>query len=215
MPVWRSGLVKLAKVGLHLFYRWPGSWGAVSVLRVAASGDEPRIPVLASLSAAHGGTGMGLGTSMDLGSADPAADPAMSARTGALTYLPLDDTDAALHPAARTGLVGPGLAGSSESRTAGSMGRIVLMLDPAAFPGTYAMRALAACADRDRCAVVGELLSAAATGAKAQGPAFVYVRDRRTGAEGAWWDCQALPRANPTRCLPQGSALTRLLAEWR
>jgi hypothetical protein len=73
------------------------------------------------------------------------------------------------------------------------------------------MRALAACADRERCAVFGQLLGAA----PAQGPGFVYVRDRRKGAEGAWWDCQALPRANRSRCLPQGSALARLLAEWR
>ena len=78
-------------------------------------------------------------------------------------------------------------------------------------PGTYAMRALAACAERERCAVVGELLGAAA----GQGPGFVYLRDRRTGAEGAWWDCAALPRAKPTRCLPKGTALARMLADWR
>ncbi|MBX9883630.1 MAG: hypothetical protein K2X68_01530, partial [Novosphingobium sp.] len=88
-------------------------------------------------------------------------------------------------------------------------GRILLMLDPAAFPGTYAMRALAVCAERERCGVVGELLGAA----PGQGPGFIYLRDRRTGAEGAWWDCTALPRANPARCLPKGTALTRLLAE--
>ena len=70
---------------------------------------------------------------------------------------------------------------------------------------------LAACAERERCAVVGELLGAAA----GQGPGFVYLRDRRTGAEGAWWDCAALPRANPTRCLPKGTALARMLADWR
>ena len=88
---------------------------------------------------------------------------------------------------------------------------MALMLDPAAFPGSYAMRALAACADRERCAVVGDLIGAPA----GQGPGFVYLRDRRTGAEGAWWDCTALPRANPQRCLPKGTALARLLADWR
>jgi hypothetical protein len=94
--------------------------------------------------------------------------------------------------------------------------------DPAALPSgnrtrdqsrhadRAAPRALAACAERERCAVVGELLGAAPDA----GPGFVYLRDRRTGAEGAWWDCAALPRANPSRCLPNGSALTRLLADW-
>jgi hypothetical protein len=56
-----------------------------------------------------------------------------------------------------------------------------------------------------------ELLGAA----PGQGPGFVYLRDRQTGAEGAWWDCAALPRANPTRCLPGPSTLARMLADWR
>jgi len=194
VPVWRSGLVKLAKVGLHLFYRWPGAWGTAGVLRGAASGDEPRTSLMAGLSAAHGDTVSGPAPAAVPGTAVP------------LAYLPLDDADAPVRSAARsTALVSP--VPGTEWQT----GHVVLMLDPAAFPGTYATRALAACADRERCAVVGELLGAVA----GQGPGFVYVRDRRTGAEGVWWDCEALPRANPLRCLPKGAALARLLAEWR
>lgn len=98
----------------------------------------------------------------------------------------------------------------ASAQPAATASLIILTLDPAAFPGTYATRALAACADRDRCAVIGAF-PAATSG---QTPAFLYVRDRRTGAEGAWWDCTALPRANPARCLPKGTALARLLAEW-
>lgn len=214
VPVWRSGLVKLAQVGLHLFYRWPGNWGAPAVLRTATSGDEPRMPALAALSPVHtpvnGGTGNDPAALAGL-SPGSTADPAHGA---SLPYLPLDDADGLHHPGARTNTFaanGSNQTGTGQTATS----RIVLMLDPAVFPGTYAMRALAACAERERCAVVGELLGNAATGVPGAGPGFVYVRDRRTGAEGAWWDCRALPRANPTRCLPQGSALTRLLAEWR
>lgn len=199
VPVWRSGLVKLAQVGLHLFYRWPGEWGSPAVLRASAGAAEPRIGAMAALSPAHGG-----------GEAQPAelADAA-GATAGAiqpLAYLPLSDADGAAHPGGRSA----SLAASGPATGPSASGRIVLMLDPAAFPGTYAMRALAACAERERCAVVGELLGAA----PGQGPGFVYLRDRRTGAEGAWWDCTALPRANPTRCLPRGSTLARMLADW-
>jgi spore germination cell wall hydrolase CwlJ-like protein len=205
VPVWRSGLVKLAQVGLHLFYRWPGTWGTLGVLRSALSGAEPRVTLMAALSSAHGGGAPGAPeTAPGMASAASAAAP--------LAYLPLDDADGlnradaahigtSQHPAA------PGPAGSAPAASA----RIALMLDPAAFPGTYALRALAACADRPRCAVVGELLGAA----PGQGPGFVYLRDRQTGAEGAWWDCAALPRANPTRCLPGPSTLARMLADWR
>jgi len=198
VPVWRSGLVKLAQVGLHLFYRWPGDWGSPAVLRAQASGEEPRIAAMAALSAAHGG-----------GDALPDGQAAIAAgAVGAdqpLAYLPVDEADTPSRPGARN------LALAAAPATGPATGgRIVLMLDPAAFPGTYAMRALAACAERERCGVVGELLGAA----PGQGPGFVYLRDRRTGAEGAWWDCSALPRANPTRCLPRGSALARMLADW-
>ena len=197
VPVWRSGLVKLAQVGLHLFYRWPGTWGSPAALRSSASGEEPHIAKLAALSAAHGGADTNF-IPVDVG-----AGPAGAAAP--LAYLPLDEADAPV----RTGMRGAALSASAAGGQ-GASGRIVLMLDPAAFPGTYAMRALAVCAERERCAVVGEL-PGAATG---QGPGFVYLRDRRTGAEGAWWDCTALPRANPSRCLPKGTALARLLADW-
>ncbi|WP_298166460.1 cell wall hydrolase [Novosphingobium sp.] len=195
VPVWRSGLVKLAQVGLHLFYRWPGDWGSPAVLRGSASGEEPRIAAMAALSPAHGGA-----DAAQAGQADAAANAG-----AALAYLPLDEADGPSRSGSRSALLSAAPAGGPSAG-----GRIALKLDPAAFPGTYAMRALAACGERERCAVVGELLGAA----PGQDPGFVYLRDRRTGAEGAWWDCTALPRANPARCLPKGAALTRLLADW-
>lgn len=207
VPVWRSGLVKLAQVGLHLFYRWPGNWGSPVALRGAGSGVEPRIPALAALSQAHGNAGGDAAAGL---TGLTGADPAYPARAAPLAYLPLDEADSHAHLAASGKTASTAAAGSPSA----SGTRIVLMLDPAAFPGTYAMQALAACAERERCAVIGNLLGVKASGSSAEAPGFIYVRDRRTGAEGAWWNCQALPRANPNRCLPQGSALARLLAEW-
>lgn len=74
-------------------------------------------------------------------------------------------------------------------------GRIVLTLDPSAFPGSYAKRALAACAERERCAVVGELAGAA----PGQGPGFVYLRDRRTGAAAGGLGLNGCPFQRPLR----------------
>ncbi len=194
VPVWRTGLVKLAQVGLHLFYRWPGGWGSPAVLRAAAGGEEPRIGAMAALSAAHGG-----------GDAAPtgAADADAPAQPFAKLLLGAEDAPA------RPGTPGSAIAAPPADGPKNGA-RIVLTFDPSLFPGTYAMRALAVCAELERCAVVGKLIGAA----PGQSPGFLYLRDRRTGAEGAWWDCAALPRANPSRCMPKGEALTRLLADW-
>ena len=44
-PYWAPKLVKLAKIGAHIFYRWPGSWGMPRSFADRYSGTEA-IPVL-------------------------------------------------------------------------------------------------------------------------------------------------------------------------
>jgi hypothetical protein len=54
VPRWREDMVKLARQGAHLFYRWPGYWGSAAALTRKAGGtEEPVEPALAALSAAH------------------------------------------------------------------------------------------------------------------------------------------------------------------
>ena len=39
-PYWSPGLVKIARIGAHVFYRWDGSWGAPRAFAGQYAGDE-------------------------------------------------------------------------------------------------------------------------------------------------------------------------------
>ncbi|MGF7155676.1 cell wall hydrolase [Novosphingobium gossypii] len=52
-PYWSSSLDKIAQVGTHLFFRWPGTWGRRKSFDVAYNEGEPIQPQLAGLSSAH------------------------------------------------------------------------------------------------------------------------------------------------------------------
>ncbi|WP_043971487.1 cell wall hydrolase [Novosphingobium sp. P6W] len=79
-----------------------------------------------------------------------------------------------------------------------------MQLDPAAPPGSYALKALALCGSLAECRVAGRL-------GEAGNIAFVYVRMARTRSEGAYWDCARFLRSDRAQCLPGGQALDRLL----
>lgn len=61
-----------------------------------------------------------------------------------------------------------------------------------------ALAALEMCGDKSFCKVVGTLPTSAA-------PAFLYVRDRRTGVEKTYWDCGSFPRKDAAQCLSAGN----------
>jgi spore germination cell wall hydrolase CwlJ-like protein len=49
VPYWSSSLVKSAVVGQHIFYRWEGGWGRPPAFRFGATGTEPQIALMRSL----------------------------------------------------------------------------------------------------------------------------------------------------------------------
>lgn len=243
VPTWRNSLDKIAQVGAHLFYRWRGGWGTGSAFRspsagrAIADGGEPVETALTSLSPAHG-------TALS-----PDDDALMASLTDGDRAVTLDSAllADALHPAAtlapglssgqdtpeRAALValhGPALSGKAAPHAdSGDDTPIRLTLDPALFPGRYALQALELCGHRPRCLVLGWRAAASApipasgpsagplpAGAPAGAPsgtlAFVYRRDRAGGGEGAWWDCTLTPRADKAQCLPPSPQ--RLLADW-
>lgn len=55
-PYWAPKLVKLAKIGAHIFYRWPGSWGKPISFLDRYSGAEA-IPAILPRLLVHQGTG--------------------------------------------------------------------------------------------------------------------------------------------------------------
>ncbi len=52
-PTWSGSMEKIAQVGTHLFFRWPGYWGTQSAMVGRVGGEEPVEAKLAPLSAAH------------------------------------------------------------------------------------------------------------------------------------------------------------------
>src|SRR3546814_4458461 len=53
VPYWSSCLDKGTAVGTHLFFRWKGWWGTPVAFRSPGAETEPRIALIARLSAAH------------------------------------------------------------------------------------------------------------------------------------------------------------------
>jgi spore germination cell wall hydrolase CwlJ-like protein len=49
VPYWSSSLTKLANVGTHIFYRWEGGWGRPPAFRFGATGSEPQMARMRSL----------------------------------------------------------------------------------------------------------------------------------------------------------------------
>lgn len=172
VPKWRDGLVKIAQQGAHLFYRWPGRWGSPAVMaRGDGAGVEAFEPAIAALSDAH--------------------------RPQIAIAADLLDEPAPPTPAAPPATA---VAGAANGAT-GSPAPLEIAIDPAAPPGSYALKALALCGRTGACRVAGRVT---------QEIAFLYVRNDR--GEGAYWDCARFHRADRAQCLPSGTALDRLLA---
>jgi hypothetical protein len=97
VPRWRDEMVKLARQGAHLFYRWPGYWGSADALRrKAREAEEPVEPALAALSGAHApdAPALALATApSSIASAASTLPPAAPLEPGLLN-LPLDPTAA-------------------------------------------------------------------------------------------------------------------------
>ncbi len=180
VPQWRDSLIKLGSVGAHLFYRWPGYWGTLAALRPLPPGsNEPQVPLLARLSQAH------------------VASPAFAA---------LPEDDAVTQPAAVPVAAAPVAAAPAVARAAGAGDHLTFTLDPAAFPGSYAVRAFALCKDHPHCLVLGQTAEGA--------PGFLYLQDTRKGVQTALWNCARSPRADRAQCLPDPAGVAHLIAGW-
>lgn len=77
-------------------------------------------------------------------------------------------------------------------------GNFQLSVAPGSSAAVPALAALDMCDGKSFCKVVGTLTTSTA-------PAFLYVRDRRTGVERTYWDCGAFPRKDSTQCLSAGN----------
>ncbi len=103
----------------------------------------------------------------------------------------------------------PNLRGSILRLMNSAAGQYVLQLDPAAFPGSYAVAALSLCHDRPDCTVMGwlqpQLIPASISrrlAASMPTVSFIYRKDQARGVEQFSWNCRQVARADPKQCMP-------------
>lgn len=211
VPKWRDGLAKLAQVGAHLFYRWPGWWGTGPAFRLSGTNlaAEPVEPSLAALSPAHDGTLAAADPTLLAGLTDTDDAVTVDTRLAAINQLP----GTALRDAGPAAALAPGRAalmalhgGGDDTPLDGAPIRITF--DAALFPGRYAIQALEACGHRPRCTVLGWRGAPGSLDTLA----FAYRRNRDSGGEGAWWDCTLTPRTDRAQCLPPAGQRQALLS---
>ena len=189
LPYWAPRLEKLTQIGVHVFYRFPGSWGRAAILAGGGSRAEPEVPVLARFSPLHA----------------PAPDDA------GLVMVPPSPLPGAPTISASNPLASPA------PQPAG--GAIMLAVEPRSAPGRWATEALSRCRGRSDCQVIAwgsqwQLNANTHRPPEARDrPLFLFVRDKGSGMDVALWDCFVTPRA-ANECLPEDPvALRRLMRD--
>ncbi|MCW1431473.1 cell wall hydrolase [Novosphingobium sp. JCM 18896] len=180
---WSPKMEKLTKVGTHLFFRWPGSFGRPQAFARRTFSPEAFEPLMAALSPAHA-----LGPTAQIAGLPPVPAAGREA------------TDYAAQGKNFPKDVGAGtraLASHSIVRRDPAGGKFVMQVSDSAGAGTYALSALALCRGLATCEVVGMRDASNGTATKL---AFRYRR-LAGGAETAQWDCKASPRPQANQCL--------------
>lgn len=190
-PWWSGAMEPLAKVGAHIFYRWPGGRGAL--LGSPGLAPEPAKVTLA-----------------DLGRREPVRSDT-SSRTGAgAPYIApsMDIFDRKAGSASVQGTI------TRPGQT------IFLQVDVQGPSGRWAVDALGKCAGRVACQVVAYGSPAQldrnrnAAGGDRERPAFLFVRDPVSKMDLALWDCDEVQRPSASQCLPSsGAELKRLMRD--
>ena len=195
LPVWSPLLSKLAKVGTHLFFRWPGAAGSPGAFVSRLGGAEPAIVKMVALSPVHRA-----GLTPDMA--------ALLQEDGTMVV----DGSASILNAAPGQLVDvadskPDIRGNKVLRTDTDEKTFLIALAPDAFPGTYAMTALSLCRNKGVCHVVGWRdpaalpKSVAMLNSAVRRASFVYEKDVSRSIDRARWDCTQVQRPDPTQCL--------------
>lgn len=191
VPYWSSTLDKIAQIHTHVFFRWRGGWGSPAALSRHYQGPEPLDPRIAWL-------------------ADPklvppgtVAPPTAPGALAAFTALP-QTRDTMYVP----GLPTAALKGSVVRLMDLDRTEFGLELDPATFPGSYAIVALAICKGRLACTVMGwtklDRIPPALPVPMAvlRSVSFLYHRYATGGREDIFWNCRQFVRDNAAQCLP-------------
>jgi hypothetical protein len=197
VPWWSSKLMRLGKIGPHIFYRWPGTRGTLSGRPSSVS--EAKLADLTDHALGH--SSGPLATSVSDQHQLTAA--AMPTSTASLPHIqPIVGNTMLVAPASQTN------------------GPILLAVDRTSPSGRWAVSALGKCAGKIGCRVLAyesqEQLAqnGAVSGHSREKPIFIFVRDASSGIELALWDCEKVERPVDNQCLPSGAQdLARLLRD--
>jgi hypothetical protein len=193
-PYWSPSLRKLAQVGTHLFFGWPGAWGGPAAFGKRYRGNEAGAPVLAAL------------TALDPGATTPApAEPMILGLPQVPAKLPASMGKVPLY--------------GTKVKLVGSDGHSFGLLSP---PGTSAAQvvnaALALCGQPGPCRVnaweneddiPGSYPLPALTRSTM---VFEYVRSGSGSGASTKFDCRRFPSKDPKACLESSDDLPEVLA---
>jgi spore germination cell wall hydrolase CwlJ-like protein len=177
-PYWSPNLEKLAQVGTHLFFRWPGFWGSPRAMLRSVTGDEPAIAKLAALSPVHAGA---------------VSPEALAALDGTVQVTPAAVTAA--------------VSAIIPRRELALGDTIILTLERGQAPESFPALAEAACGPRGYCKVMGWTNPSLAPSSEAMSDiarasmSFSYLRDERAGLERALWNCEEFSRDTASQCM--------------
>jgi len=181
-PWWSQHLEKLAKVGRHIFYRWPGVEGRLTGKPSIGEG----VPQTLLLSLANDM----MPTQQAGGKRGVAGSPASPPT---LQY--------AIPPASRE-LAAPSVGGEPFGTV------IVMAVDNSRPSGRWAVEALARCSGLLSCQIFAYAdaraadRNAALPEQRRDRPDFMLIRDKSSGMTLALWDCEKNARPSNSQCLP-------------
>lgn len=175
-PYWSPSLEKLAQVGTHLFFRWPGFWGSPGAYRGNGNGQEPMEARLAHLSSAHAGAGV-----LPEYAAPPVVvtDAAVAAAIAAVVPRQnrmLGDTIILVLERGQTPDTFPALAEAACGPR--SYCKVMGWTNPQLIPAAEDMSAIARAS-----------------------MSFSYLRDEQRGLERALWNCDEYARSQTAQCM--------------
>lgn len=188
LPYWAPALRKLAQIGAHIFYRWPGRWGSSAVLRDPAGTSEAGFAVLSGQRGATAGKSgvVSLETIADDVRIEPAVVSSLDfeeplARSSS-TIFTIADSQAS-----------PGRWAVSAMDACGGRGECLVL----AYADADQLQRNRGKAPMDRDA-----------------PLFLLVRDDTSDLTLALWDCTRIQRPSASQCLPDARpALDRLMRD--
>jgi hypothetical protein len=182
-PWWGPKLEQITKIGAHIFYRWPGSRGALSsgTSWIAKEADLPK-PTGGTLRNSGGDAAMPAGLASRAGES-PAPDLSGSVRLK-------------LPPPSRAAFMHVEAAGPSGRWALAALercsGRALCQIIAYGQPGQI---------ERNR----------QLPGTTIDRPLFLFIRDSASGMDLALWDCDHVERSNAAQCLPTNQAELRAL----